>query len=253
MPRARPYTLPPLVIPRRDSPQPVLVVGHGHEPPEQPGPLKRDARARAEAPKPLRTQPRAPPRPEPEPKLDVLDDIVALFQFHNPCLLPPTPGSELNLDLSLVGTCPLPRSSQPAPPASIRRCPARRRRDQAADTQRSLTPLRSQPPALSPSRSRPVCRAQRHTTIGTTTTENEDGKNLNGVPLVRQWEDEQRTLGQPQTFRDMMDGRPPQEYEKQQRETLKELWAAVDAMLGPGAGLGDYDTVSIMEWDGKAG
>ncbi|KAL2255972.1 hypothetical protein VTK26DRAFT_2404 [Humicola hyalothermophila] len=44
-----------------------------------------------------------------------------------------------------------------------------------------------------------------------------------------------------------------QEYADRERDALRELWGAVDALLGPGSGLGDYDATSTIDTTGTIG
>ncbi|KAL2145780.1 hypothetical protein VTI28DRAFT_6279 [Corynascus sepedonium] len=77
----RPDLLPPLIIPKRRTRPPILVATHpGHQTEQPPLPVYRPSYPSLPA--------RAFPNPPPEQRLDDIDDID-VFDFYNPCLLPP--------------------------------------------------------------------------------------------------------------------------------------------------------------------
>ncbi|KAK4040971.1 hypothetical protein C8A01DRAFT_15212 [Parachaetomium inaequale] len=106
----RPDLLPPLVIPKRRTRAPILVASHPQQPTEQPVSQYRPS-YQSLPPKPL-------PKPPAEHKLDDFDDID-VFNFYNPCLLPPSPivpfPARAHTDPTLSSAPPPPYSRDPPP------------------------------------------------------------------------------------------------------------------------------------------
>ena len=149
--RMRPASLPPLIIPRQRCPKPIFLASYLEHPLKQPVFNKPIPQMQAHA-KPLPQLPSQPPQPQPipiaksDPNWDV-DDIVALFQFHHPCLLPPTPISNRHsvaLTLNRSGSCPLPGSLRRTPANRSRKYSTRRHTDIGSRNTRTTPPPESE-------------------------------------------------------------------------------------------------------------
>ncbi|KAK3299838.1 uncharacterized protein B0H64DRAFT_447783 [Chaetomium fimeti] len=107
----RPDLLPPLVIPKRRSPPPILVASHAQHLQQQ---VERPFRPSYHS-----LSPRVLPSRPPELKLDDIDDID-VFNFYNPCLLPPSPirpfPARAHTDPTAGLPAPPPYSRDPPPP-----------------------------------------------------------------------------------------------------------------------------------------
>ena len=106
----RPDLLPPLVIPKRRTRAPVLVASQPQQQAERPVSQYRPSYQSLPV-KPL-------PKPPAERKLDDFDDID-VFNFYNPCLLPPSPiasfPARAHTDPTLSSAPPPPYSRDPPP------------------------------------------------------------------------------------------------------------------------------------------
>ncbi|KAH6651292.1 hypothetical protein F5144DRAFT_559040, partial [Chaetomium tenue] len=142
--RMRPDLLPPLVIPKRRSPPPILVASHAQhiqrevERPFRPSYHSLSPRLRASRP--------------PELKLDDIDDID-VFNFYNPCLLPPSPirpfPARSHTDPTLNLPAPPPYSRDP-PPDSMSAPGLRRSTYTVSRRGRETNPRRSNYVAIMP-------------------------------------------------------------------------------------------------------
>ncbi|KAK3309431.1 uncharacterized protein B0T15DRAFT_3165 [Chaetomium strumarium] len=277
----RPVSLPPLVIPNRRSPAPVLLgsyQGSEQRLREMPVPVSR-----------FRLVHRSPcDSPRPEPRVgplehDFIDDID-LFKFYNPCLLPPTPirphpatqCAELPADS---------RDPAPRPDPSLRRSKrtvTRRSRSYRRHTHatgpyprraRSRSPSQPPPYSAGPARARspppspPRAPQPRRVSLprwalwdledtpvadnnpypeGQQDTPESDGtldmgRRHNTPSLVRGPEDGGSRLG----VVDECGYYEQQQAQQQEQAALRELWGVIDGMLGPGTNLRDYDARSV--------
>jgi hypothetical protein len=285
----RPTLLPPLVIPKRPSRQPVLVASYPHQM-EEPISYYRPS-YHALPPKPL------PPRPE--LKLDDIDDID-VFNFYNPCLLPPSPirpvpaGTSTEPDLAELPTPA--EAPAPCPEAGLRRSTytaSRRGRNRRLSDYYSIPSIRSEsppPPRYTPELRPPspfhvpqlrsvslprwdasssIYSFSIHETEGIhppgegqdAEEDHTDGNHTDGNHTHGNHTDvdkQQDPLTPYLRVRPDFDDRASQGgYQEREEAALRELWGVIDGLLGPGKKLGDFDAKSIvsmassMEGQGK--
>jgi hypothetical protein len=216
-----------------------------------------------------------PPKPRPprlELKLDDIDDID-VFNFYNPCLLPPSPikpalaGSGAGQD-----TPELPaRTDEPAPGSEpgLRRSTytaSRRGRSRPLSDYYSIPSVRSQsppPPRYTPElrapsplhapqqRSVSLPRWDASSSIYSISIYEAEDIHSPGEGQDKDWDsadgDQQQDCLTPYLrVRPDLDDRASQGgYEEREEAALRELWGVIDGLLGPGRRLGDFDAKSI--------
>ena len=285
-----PALLPPLDIPKRWSARPVLLDGLMDQPIYRP------------------SYHSLPPKPRPQPRPTVDFDDIEVFNFFNPCLLPPSQinpiPARLTIDRGLVELPARTRGPSPCPAPDVglrrstltvtRRGRSYRRRSNGNPLTQSYPRSRSPSPAFpesgppSPSPLSPEPRrvnlpqwdeysvANMQWDDDSDTDSQWDGKTVAGSqwdecsvvdmapssPVAHQayseteWDDtpveSQHTHRAEETLEDDTPYLKETEYWLRQetgpdgeQAALRELWGAIDGMLGPGANLGDYDTKSV--------
>ena len=277
----RPALLPPLVIPKRHSAQPVL--------------LEKEMAIPLYRPSYQSLPPRPRPQPRPELRLDEFDDID-VFNFYNPCLLPPSPIKPVpvraNTDPGIVELPTHPRDPSPCPALGLRRSThtVKGRHQNYRRRSSDNTLMQSHPRSRSPSPpSRPIPRtpspplAPQPRGVSLPQWEGYNVADTSPPPIVFHLQSENDREHTPlQQDASCEDGQRGQEteaitpylavrpgsehrvsqdgYYEREQAALRELWGVIDGLLGPGASLGDYDAKSIAssmenlgkEWEGKA-
>lgn len=279
--RMRPALLPPLVIPKRHSTQPVL--------------LEKEMAIPQYRPSYQSLPPRPRPQPRPELKLDDFDDID-VFNFYNPCLLPPSPIKPVpvraSTDPGIVELPAHPREPSPCADLGLRRWTHTVSRREKSYRRRSNdnAPMPSRPrsrspsPYLDPSQGLPSAPlAPKPRRVSLPKWEGYNVPDTSPPPIVfhrhHAEEDNEHTPLEKDTLcrddaRDEdteattpylaakpdTDARVSQDgYHEREQAALRELWGVIDGLLGPGSSLGDYDAKSIASsvealgkgWQGK--
>ncbi|KAK4234982.1 hypothetical protein C8A03DRAFT_37197 [Achaetomium macrosporum] len=262
----RPISLPPLIIPKRHSPVPVLLGNYQDcQQRQMEVPISR-----------FRLVHRSPPNsPRPEPQLEIEDiDHIDLFKFYNPCLLPPTPIRprpatqfvELPADSRHPAPCPNPSLRRSRHTVTRRGRSYRRHTSGTPYPRRAPSRSPSQPPPYSPgpaqarSPSPPQAPQPRRVSLPRWALSDLEDTAVGEEPDVERGAtpDSEQTsdVGHNTPYAEPAPGlesRPgvvdeygyPEQAHQQEQAALRELWGVIDGMLGPDTNLGDYDARSV--------